>query len=52
MIRPAELKLRAVLITAFAMLTATGPIGVFAAAASGWVTPANMLGASDALSAA
>ena len=51
-IRPAELKLRAVLITAFAMLTATGPIGVFAAAASGWVTPANMLGARDALSAA
>ncbi len=34
-IRPDELKLRAVRITASAMLVATGPIGVLAAAASG-----------------
>src|SRR4029079_6011217 len=51
-IRPDELKLCAVLMTAFAMLVAPGPIGVLPTAVRGPVTPANMLGASAALSAA
>ena len=49
---PAELKFRAVRSSALPMLSATGPSGVLPAAASGWVTPASMLGAKAALSAA
>ncbi len=49
---PAVLKLCAVRVIALPMLAATGPIGVLAAAASGWVTLAVIDGARLALSAA
>ena len=49
---PDELKFRAVPLIARPIALATGPIGVFAAAASGWVTPAIIDGSSVALSAA
>jgi len=52
LIAPAVLKLPAVLLIAAPMLVAMGPIGVFAAAPSGSVTPAIIDGARLVLSAA